>query len=238
MLVTYLDHSGFCVELEKHIFVFDYYKGRVPDFDKEKQIYVFSSHAHHDHFNRTILTWQEQYPDIHYVFSADIKCPKAENITFVPADKAVTIGEFTVETFASTDEGVAYLVTAEGRTIYHAGDLNWWTWIGETSLEYQDMTKRFQHEMEKLRGRRLDLAFMVLDPRQEERYYWGFDYFMRTTDTQIVFPMHFWGDFPVIGRLLADPHSEPYRKQIQVIHHEGEQFLIQDNPSGEPECLI
>lgn len=31
----------------------------------------------------------------------------------------------------STDEGVAFLVTAEGRTVFHAGDLNWWHWEGE-----------------------------------------------------------------------------------------------------------
>ena len=41
MKVTYLYHSGFAVELEKHIFVFDYMKGKLPDWDGRKEIIFF-----------------------------------------------------------------------------------------------------------------------------------------------------------------------------------------------------
>ena len=47
--VTYLDHSGFLVELEDAYFLFDYYKGRLPQIDLEKKMFVFVSHVHHDH---------------------------------------------------------------------------------------------------------------------------------------------------------------------------------------------
>ena len=30
MKITYISHSGFAVELENHIFLFDYYKGEIP----------------------------------------------------------------------------------------------------------------------------------------------------------------------------------------------------------------
>ena len=53
--VTYIEHSCFSVELDNSIVLFDYYKGEIPDFDKDKTIYVFSSHNHHDHFNISIF---------------------------------------------------------------------------------------------------------------------------------------------------------------------------------------
>ena len=37
--VTYLDHSGFLVELEDAYFLFDYYKGRLPQIDLEKKMF-------------------------------------------------------------------------------------------------------------------------------------------------------------------------------------------------------
>ena len=44
MKITYLDHSGFAVEYKKYVLIFDWYKGKLPEFDSEKEIYVFSSH--------------------------------------------------------------------------------------------------------------------------------------------------------------------------------------------------
>ncbi|MFQ9345343.1 MAG: MBL fold metallo-hydrolase [Coprococcus sp.] len=55
MRVTYIGHSGFSVELESHILLFDYYEGTMPEFDPAKKLLVFASHSHPDHFNREIL---------------------------------------------------------------------------------------------------------------------------------------------------------------------------------------
>lgn len=49
----------------------------------------------------------------------------------------------TVEALPSTDEGVAFLVTAEGRTVFHAGDLNWWHWEGEDPVWNRNMEADF-----------------------------------------------------------------------------------------------
>lgn len=76
------------------------------------------------------------------------------------------------------------------------------------------MTARFRTEVARLAGRHIDAAFLVLDPRQEEDFACGFDYFMRHTDTARAYPMHFWKDFSVFGRLRALPCSEPYRERI------------------------
>ncbi|MFQ7877331.1 hypothetical protein [Enterocloster sp.] len=42
-------------------------------------------------------------------------------------------------------------------------------------------------------GRHIDVAFMLIDPRQEKDFYLGMDDFMRMVGADVVFPMHFWG---------------------------------------------
>ena len=59
--VTYLDHSGFLVELEDAYFLFDYYKGRLPQIDLEKKMFVFVSHVHHDHYRKDIFNLRKHF---------------------------------------------------------------------------------------------------------------------------------------------------------------------------------
>ena len=60
----------------------------------------------------------------------------------------------------------------------------------------------YQKEIETLVGEKIDLAFVVLDPRQEEQFT-GLDWYMRHTDTKIVFPMHMWKQYEVQDRLIG-----------------------------------
>ena len=142
MKITYLDHSGFAVEYKKYVLIFDWYKGKLPEFDSEKEIYVFSSHSHYDHFDRKIFELENIYPNVRYVLSADItEKPVPSKVWFVIADKEYRIGNLKVQTLHSTDAGVAFLVYVDDRIIYHAGDLNWWHWEEESRV-YNEMMKR------------------------------------------------------------------------------------------------
>lgn len=137
-----------------------------------------------------------------------------------------------VETLASTDEGVAFIITANNmitgsnKVIYHAGDLNWWSWDGETQDEYTEMTNNFQREMAKIKNREFDIAFVPLDPRQEDRFWWGFDYFMKTAKTKLVFPMHFWKDYSIITKLKNMERTREYFDRVVDIKEEGQIFNV------------
>lgn len=241
MKITYIHHSSFAVSLSNVNFLFDYYKGELPSFDPAKHLYVFASHKHHDHFDLTIFNLALTYPHITYVLSSDIRMspaylkrkdiPKAavENMVFLNKDTVQTFQEegpspLIVETLASTDAGVAFILRCEGKQLYHAGDLNWWTWEGESKEEELTMKNAFIREMKKIEGTSFDAAFLPLDPRQENRYDWGFDYFMRITSTKMAFPMHFWKNYKVINTLLASERSKPYRNRIISITEEGQEF--------------
>lgn len=228
MNITYVEHSCFSVELDKVVLIFDYFKGQLPEFDTEKTIYVFSSHNHHDHFNIDIFRLLNKYPNVVYILSKDIKKKFGrkffnthgvddevyEKIEFIDINKTLEISYLKIETLNSTDEGVAFIVTAEDKTIYHAGDLNLWWWNGRDQKDNESARERFEEEINKIKNRHFDAAFVVLDPRQGEEFYLGFDYFMKNTDTDKVFPMHFWGDRSVIERLKEMKCSENYRNKI------------------------
>ena len=143
--ITYISHSCFAVELEHSVLVFDYYQGELPLWDPEKTIYVFASHRHYDHFSKEIFRWTEQYPKIQYILSDDISEASYDaseicrsDLTRIAPNQTETIGNCVIETFRSTDEGVAFLVSCEGKLFYHAGDLNWWHW--EEAVSYTHLT--------------------------------------------------------------------------------------------------
>ena len=228
MKVTYIDHSGFYVELEHCALLFDYSKGKLPAMDLRKPLYVFISHHHSDHFSPMLFPRLRGIPNITYILSEDIarQCSRStlgclgmtdaeyECIHFVQANKHYTFDDLELGTLCSTDEGVAFLVRAEGQLIYHAGDLNLWKWPGDPEELNRHMEEQFKRILRPLKGRHFDAAFLPLDPRQGEWFALGFDYFMRHTDTDIAYPMHFWGQGEAVERLLELECSTPYRERI------------------------
>lgn len=209
MKVTYLNHSGFLVETKNCYYIFDYYKGALPQLDKSKPAILFCSHFHQDHFNPEIFKLLEQRGmNYQSVLAKDInkkKYPEGVKVTTAYHDKTYSLDyETEVCTLLSTDSGVAYLVKTTEGTIYHAGDLNDWFWEGEPDRENQQMTSRYRAEIDKLKNIPVDVSFVVLDPRQEAHYTDGMLYFLQTVDCNAVYPMHYWNEPEVIDRFLAD----------------------------------
>ena len=218
MNITYIYHSGFLVELDSCILIFDYYKGSIPEFDHKKPVFVFASHKHHDHYNPAIYSLRQMDVDVTYVLSDDIRVSKheekQEDVVFMGAHEKTNIKMIQVETLLSTDEGVAFIVEADGRSIYHAGDLNWWHWNGESGDYNAAMGENYRREIDCLKGRHFDAAFVPLDPRLEDKFYLGLDYFMRTADADVVWPMHCWDSPVVVKKLMELEESRPYREKI------------------------
>ena len=94
------------------------------------------------------------------------------------------------------------------------------------------MEVSYKKEIASLEQEHMDVAFLVLDPRQEEQFFWGFDWFMRHTDTRFAVPMHMWEDYETPGRLLELEVSEPYRDRICPVKEPGE-VMVMDEGNGE-----
>lgn len=216
MKVTYLKHSGFMVESRNYIYLFDYIGGNIDKAIKsDKKIYVMVSHIHDDHFSKIIFDIATKHDNVTYILSYDVvkkikknailsKMTEQLNIIRVQAHEKYKIDDIVVETLKSTDEGVAFIVSEKDGTIYHAGDLNWWHWDGEPKSWNRNMEVNFKREIDSMKGRKIDIAFVPLDPRQEEAYYMGMDYFIKNVGANEIYPMHFWGETRIIDRYKSE----------------------------------
>ena len=166
MKVTYLYNSGFLVELENHILLFDYYQGTIPDLNPSKPLYVFVSHSHYDHYNPTI--YNLNHPNITYIIDHEIN---NKGIKVLP-NKHYYVDDLNIHTLLSSDEGVAFIIEIGNKRIYHAGDLHWWHWIGEPDSDNNYQANTFKSEINKIKDLNFDLMMIPLDPRLEDSMHW------------------------------------------------------------------
>lgn len=209
MKITYIKHSGFLVESKDCYYIFDYYEGELPPLDKGKEVVVFCSHFHEDHFNPNIfeildgmgMTYQA-------VLAKEIRSRTHltdGKVIYVYHDKTYDLGNGTqVDTLLSNDSGVAFIVRTKEGTMYHAGDLNDWYWNGASEAENKRLTSAYHAEIRKIKGMYFVVAFVPLDPRQEDHYADGILYFLKHVECNAVFPMHYWGDAGVIKRFIME----------------------------------
>ncbi len=250
--VTYLYHSGFAVELQKKVLVFDYYdphqtgdglyEGRknAPVVPEGKQLAMFFSHKHPDHFQLSAIRWAEKVsPDPIYFLGNDIrlnaKYLEKKGLPACILERMNRIGAGTVyesplkdlrvEALRSTDQGAAFLVYTEGTAIYHVGDLNDWRWEGEPEDWNARMEQDYKREIDKIAGKHFDMAFIPLDPRQEGNYHLGMDLFLQKVDADQVFPMHMWDDYDVIRRYKQTKTGRLFAEKIADVSDKKREFL-------------
>ncbi|MDO4315302.1 MAG: MBL fold metallo-hydrolase [Oscillospiraceae bacterium] len=215
MRVTFLAHSGFLVEMPSVTLLFDWWKGELPALRPGGPLLVFASHHHEDHFKPEIFILDDGR-EVRFLLGKDARLSPRNRarwgVSDATAAKCVTLGGgrrlepvpgVTVETLPSTDEGVAFLVTADGRTVFHAGDLNWWHWTGEDVSWNMQMALHFKEYTKPLQGRHIDLAMLPLDPRLGEDGFLGPRHFLELASIRHFLPMHQWEDFSFTDRFLA-----------------------------------
>lgn len=200
MKIEYIYHSGFTVETENFFLVFDYYKGDIQL--KDKPTYVFCSHSHEDHFNPEIFNWAKTKDDIGYILSSDIEDIPLIQAVIMSPDQEYDLGNISVKTFGSTDRGVSFLVHVDDKDIFFAGDLNWWHWNNDTDEEKRNEEAAFKGEINNIKGINIDLGFFPVDPRLEENYYLGGEYFIQALKPKVFVPMHFGDNYEVIKKFI------------------------------------
>ena len=220
MKITYIYHSCFLVETDRFYYLFDYEKGPLPEMNVTKPVYVLSSHGHADHYNAEIFSLLDSFgmQHIRAVLSDDIEVSADVNALLVSPEKEYELGpQQKLTTFRSTDLGVAFLIEDQKKLIYHAGDLNDWVWEEESDSYNEQMTANYRRQIDllskTLQHREIDVAFVVLDPRQEKDCHRGLCYFLEKVSAKEVYPMHYWGNPSVIEAFLKE-HPE-YKFQIR-----------------------
>ncbi|MDR0823486.1 MAG: MBL fold metallo-hydrolase [Prevotella sp.] len=211
MKLTYIYHSGYAIEADSFTIIIDYFNDSSDNPDdgvvygkllkKNGRLYVLSTHSHPDHFNKEILTWKQEHPDIIYIFSKDIlEYGKANEHDAIYLDKSDLYRDemLSVQAFGSTDLGVSFLIKTEGKMIFHAGDLNNWHWNEESTHEEIDEAENFyKNELAFLASKvkHLDLAMFPVDPRLGKDYMKGAEQFISAIKVDVLAPMHFGDEY-------------------------------------------
>ena len=216
MVLTYIFHSGFVLETENSILIFDYWldpSSCLPAvLKKAKPVYVFASHFHEDHFNREIFEWKEQREGITYILSKDIlrhrRAAKEEADVWLGKGGSWSDENISVWASGSTDIGVSWIVETSGYRIFHAGDLNNWyarflpdavpgqTIYSEEFEEYIDPIaheKQYLGELKDIRKMTdsFNLVMFPIDGRIGNGYTLGGRQFIQRFKVGLFVPMHF-----------------------------------------------
>lgn len=209
MIVTYIYHSCYLLEFSRFSVIFDFYQDArknenqfwVEDYllSKPEDLYVFCTHSHADHFNPDVLEWKAQKNNIKYIFSkelleADAVNDSSEDILFLDKGDIFEDDCLKAQAFGSTDIGGSFLLTIDGKLIFHAGDLNNWHWNEEVpKIEASGYENNYLCELELLAEslKHLFLAMFPIDPRLGKDYMRGAEQFVRRVSTDYFLPMHF-----------------------------------------------
>lgn len=229
MRITYLAHSGFLVQLPEAILVFDYYRDpshsvvKCLEKNPDLPVVFFVSHHHPDHYNPEIFNLGQNHKRV-YVLSNDVEARDTNSRLAIQGMSAGDIveglpGGITVEAFDSTDEGVSFAVkTKEGKTVFHAGDLNNWHWNEEnTPREVAQADAAFRKALNRIAERypALDVVFFPVDTRQGRDFAVGATEFVEAIKVADFFPMHFDGNY----MMACDFGIYPFHTKVDTTFH-------------------
>ena len=197
--IYFLNHSGFILKIDDIVLVFDYYKDPLQHVEKmitdgRNKIYFFVSHFHGDHFNPSISRFEE-YADGYILHrDCDLYLRDAGKMHLMDVGDSYSNEDFTVKMYGSTDAGGSFLIHCHGITIFHAGDLNWWHWAGDSDAANLDARNNYFAELEKLSGGKVDIAMFPVDARLQVAREWGVKKFLSKVESGMLIPMHAFGN--------------------------------------------
>ena len=242
--IYHLFHSGTAVRAQNKLFVFDYFKDqpeqknalqssleqgviREESFKNINEVFVFVSHSHHDHYNRVIFEWEKYCDQINYILAAEVN-PELElknknNLFLMEKDEKLQLENINISSYGSTDKGVSFLVELDNLIIFHAGDLNWWKWKKFSEKVQKREEREYKNEVDKLKGKQIDIAFVPVDPRLEEHYYLAGEYFISEITPSLFVPTHFADNYNVTKFFKERFNSNQTR--VAEITEPGEKIL-------------
>ena len=199
--VVHYYHSGFSVAGGDTLLVFDYWRGEELELTEKHQlseeqirsfanVVVFISHEHIDHLDPIVFTWKD-LTNVTYIVSSDMPVG-TRGKRMAPGDTFSPVPGVDVTAFDSTDLGVSFLVDFNTLRIFHAGDLNFWHWREESSMQdIEEADAEFRKVVSTISGEDIDIAFFPVDPRQGAMYEAGANYFIMSVKPRILVPMHY-----------------------------------------------
>lgn len=205
--IKHIYHSGFKIEFEDKIIFIDVYN-HLQDLElpRDKDVYFLATHSHGDHYSPDILDFDNEYK-VKYILSDDITTLEASNIIKVKKGDNLSVDGMGIEVFGTTDLGVSFFIAYNEYHLFHSGDLNWWHWENNSKESQKNEALDYKRELSLLKGKKIDIAFVPVDPRLDGGMCMALDYFASTIQPETIIPMHFADRFDVTENLTSE-HAE------------------------------
>jgi ankyrin repeat protein len=223
-VIWYLGHSGWAVKTMNHLLIFDYYEktdrpddprlvnGRInPTEIYDQNVYVFATHEHADHFDKTILEWESAVRYIRYVFGW--KALDNPNYFYMGPKEKLELDGMKIECFHSPEAGEIegnFLVKVDGVVIYHSGD-------------YSRGHDVFKSDMQALgkAAKDIDLFFMLAGNTMDNEEAL---YALQTVQPKYMFPMHAGGNEHVYKEFADLVKGKKIKAEVICAENRGDKF--------------
>lgn len=160
-------------------------------------LYVFVSHSHGDHYGRGVFDISKEAKSTTFIVSEDVPLKNAHRLA---GGHRLHLDSLDIETFASNDAGVAYLIRTGSSLIYYGGDLAKWDWDDFDEATRRYMVDVFEKMIRHLSKLDVDIAFSNTDQRLES---WGGPLeFLEVVKPSYFVPMHTFGHHEWIDDLV------------------------------------
>ncbi|MCG8697752.1 MAG: ankyrin repeat domain-containing protein [Bacteroidales bacterium] len=244
--VVYCGHSGWIVETGNKVLVFDYWSKSTRNqpglvngtFNcnemKNKEVYVFVSHDHGDHYDIKIHEWKDKVANINYIYGFDPKTSKIHSkkgyqgpkFTYVKDNETHEVKNIKFTTLKSTDKGQGFLVEANGISIYHPGDHAWFANEDEAN---------FKKEVDYIASinNQVDIAFLPVSgcPNRWKKEFIekGFVYNIEKLNPTHVYPMHAFNREYMLKDFAELAEKTNTKSQIVCVENIGDNYVIEGN---------
>lgn len=212
--IQYIYHNCFYLTIDNKGFLFDIpSSGHLPKdaqtlldniIDHSKELNVFFSHSHEDHFNIEIVPKiTDLKPRSNIFISYDIYSLNPSlfknNTHVLEPEEEYEFEEFKIKTFESNDLGNAYLINFRDKKIYFGGDLAEWIWPEAKEEEKKAVQEYFQEILYELKNEQIYIGFSNMDPRL--KHFGGTFKFIEIVQPEYFIPMHSFGIYRHLKKL-------------------------------------
>ena len=243
--VHYCGHSGWAVNTKNSVLIFDYWSrnkitqdpgfvnGTInPKEIKDKDVYVFVSHDHGDHYDTTIYAWQKDIKDITYIYGFVPEKAWQHKKTgyhgpdyvYIEDNKTKKVGDVAISTLKSNDTGQGFLVEVDGVSIYHPGD---------HALFTKEDEEGFKKEVDFIAGvnSTVDIAFLPVtgcpSRWKKEFIVEGFFYSIDQLNPKEVFPMHAFNREYSLNEFAEMAKKRNTKADIVCVENNGDNFSLE-----------
>ena len=194
LTIEYLSKNGYAIEWDDTVFIIDYSEGRLPSqyLMEKKQTYFLVSSFDENHYDESIKSYKKPIisPRDLLMENASVK---------VSAGDVLHFGGFRLIVVGHKNNGIAYLIEKNGKSVFHGGNLSSQSKIKKPSnlqlLEAIDSFRMLIMSLKKVV--RPNIMIASVNPLWGEEYDEDAKFMVETLKPSRFFPSNF-------GKYIAD----------------------------------